>query len=174
MEKEPLLEKAKKDIKKYPYKWIAFAFTIISFIIILIMCWIRQYNAEQYYIHYSNGLTFTTSLWYFLISVGITYIGISFIIFTIKNFDKFTLYTVILFLIFNVLYYLFIFFIIPSIYSESNYRVMIFAILNIIATLVLGFAIYKNTNYPYISYIFIIIFLANNALGLTLFNVNPA
>jgi hypothetical protein len=172
MEKENIFKRLVNNLNSNPLKWIAFVMTIICFVFILIACWIRQDDANQYYIHYGRGMIFITSLWYFLISVFITYVGISFIIFTTNNFNIYVLLAIMLFLGINVIFNLMIYFFIPSIFSSSNTRVMVVSILNIVASFILGFFIYRNNRYPYISYLFIIMFLVINSFGATLRNVS--
>jgi len=172
LEKENIFKRLVNFLNENPLKRIAFIITIICFVFVLIACCIKQDDANQYYIHYGKGLIFITSLWYFLISIFITYAGILFIIFTTNNFNIYVLFSIILFLGINVAFNLLIYFFIPSIFSSSNTRVMVLSILNIIASFILGFFIYKNNRYPYISYLFLIMFLIISSFGVTLRNVS--
>lgn len=157
------------DILNFKYlKLVLVILSIICLVIILSLCWTKQYESEQFYKYNGNGFLFITSLWYFIISVFITYISIIFIILTTKSFNIYMLIALVLFLIINLIFNFFLYYFTPSIFDQSNVKLLVIAILNLIISLVLGIFIFRNSYYPYLSYIFVILIITIASLGINI------
>ncbi len=150
------------------FKWITIIVTVICFIVVFTFGMIKRGDAEQYYIHYGSGCLFIMSLWYFLISVIITYVGFLYIIITTKHMNLWMMFTVIIAVIFNLIFNLLIYYFIPDIDATSNTGVFVVSILSIVLNVFLALFIYNNSKTPIISYIFLILILVINAFGITL------
>jgi hypothetical protein len=174
----PILEspmKAAKEIlgpnpvKEIPYLRIIVVFLIIAaFIIVLVLGWIELEVSEAFFYVNGTGATFVLSLWYFLLSIVFVYGGLIFIVLTLKKISLWMFLVIVTFLGLSITYFLALYFFVPEVISDSTTVIFVPALLNIIFAALMFIFVYNNSRYPWISYGFIALFIANFALGLTL------
>jgi len=154
--------------KESPYvRFFALILVVISFVVILIFGLIGRQDAQNFYDNFGKGCTFTLELWYFLMSILVSAIGLIFIVLSVKKISTLMLLVLIGFLASTICFNLFLYYFVPLIGTESNTRLLVAGIINIVLLVFMLFFVYNNTNYPWFSYLIIAAIIAINAIGLT-------
>jgi hypothetical protein len=156
-------------VQEIPYLRMIVVFLIIAaFVVVLVLGLSHRQEAQDYYDLNGTGATFILSLWYFLLSIIVVYGGLLFIVLTLKKISLWMFFIAAAFLGLSVLYFLVLYYFVPEVGTNKTTITFVPALLNIIFAALMFTFIYNNSRYPWVSYVFVALFITNFAFGITL------